>query len=457
MKKFIVGFLLLACALVLIFLLLQRPKTQQPPVVQQPRAAKMEADQEVVDFPEPPVGAIVFDMKYRSLSGGKDELRYNSYRGYGRREGENPFIKTLKKDIKGLHTVYNPAFGKSQWSAVEVKDNNVVAFYFDLNADGKFSNNEKILPINKEETASRRSAEFVTPDFILNTDQGRQVPFRTLLRVTFYDSSLRPNCMWSPSCVLEGTSTINEEPTKLILYTSGFSCLFNEFGRCSYSLLTPKEETGQYISRHTLSSIVNHKGQFYNLKLYGSHEQGKRVRAILENYTGTTGELAVKLAGNTNLKAKISSASIVGSKDATIRFNVPSDQAKLPTGAFKLNSSYINYGTEKDDEWRLNFKEGPEFTIDADKTNNVELGKPVLSVRAIDEKKRYSRDVKEQTVYAKGTDVHISRIVKGKAGELYGRFSQRKDNSRGYTDIQPDIRIVDSEGKEVVAAKIKYG
>ena len=87
----------------------------------------------------------------------------------------------------------------------------------------------------------------------------------------------------------------------------------------------------------------------------------------------------------------------------------------------------------------------------------IKLGKPVLSVRAIDEKKRYSRDVKEQTVYAKGTDVHISRIVKGKAGELYGRFSQRKDNSRGYTDIQPDIRIVDSEGKEVVAAKIKYG
>ncbi|MHC4751640.1 MAG: hypothetical protein ACYTFW_17425, partial [Planctomycetota bacterium] len=77
MKKFLIGFLLLACALVLIFLLLQRPKTQQP------QTTEIEVVQEAMDFPEPPPGAIVFDMKYRSLSGGKDELRYNSYWGFG--------------------------------------------------------------------------------------------------------------------------------------------------------------------------------------------------------------------------------------------------------------------------------------------------------------------------------------------------------------------------------------
>ncbi|MHC4557472.1 MAG: hypothetical protein ACYS80_09225 [Planctomycetota bacterium] len=452
MKKFLIGFLLLACALVLIFLLLQRPKTQQP------QTTEIEVVQEAMDFPEPPPGAIVFDMKYRSLSGGKDELRYNSYWGFGNSGEDNTaFIQNLKKNIKEFETVNNRYFKGAEWAGLEMKDNKAVALYFDLNANGKVSDNEKILPINREETASRRRAEFITPDFILNTRDGQKVPFRTLLKVSFYGQASRPNCMWSPSCVLEGMSTIDEEPAKLILFTSGFSGSFNEFGECSYSLLTPKEETGQYISRHTLSSIINYKGPFYNLKLYGSHEQGKRVRAVLEKYTGATGELAVKLTGNTNLKAKLSRASIVGSKDNTIRFNVPSDQAKLPTGAFKLNNSYMYYGAEKDDEWQLDFKEGPEFTLDADKTNNVEVGKPILSIKAIDEKKRYSNDVKEQTVYTKGTDIHISRIVKGKAGELYGRFSQRQDDSRRYTDIQPDIRIVDSEGKEVAAAKIKYG
>ncbi len=445
MKKFLIGFVILIALIIGIFFLSQR-------------AAETRVEKIVEDFPEPAPGAIVFDMKYRSLSGGKDELRYNSYWGFGQSGRSNTaFIDNLKKKIRELQTVHNRYFKGAEWSAVELKDNKAVAFYFDLNADGKFSDNEKILPLKAEESRTSRDTEFVTPDFIVNTNDGRHVPFRALLRVNFYGQSSHPNCMWSPSCILEGVSTIDEKPTKLILYTSGFSCSFNEFGRCSYSLVANEEKTGSFLPRHILSSIINNNGQFYHLKLYGSHEEGKRIRAVLEKYTGTTGELAVTMTGNTNLRTKLSYTDIVGSKDTTIRFNVLSGGAELPTGAYKLYSSYVSYGTEKDDEWRLNFKKGPEFIIEADKTSNIEVGKPVLSISAIDEKKRYQRDVKEQTVYSKGKNVFISRIIKGKAGELYGRFSQRDENTRRYKDIQPDIRIVDSDGKEVAAAKIKYG
>lgn len=451
MKKFLISFIILAFLVVGIFLFLQRSKTQAP------GTAETEFDQGIMDFPEPPAGAIVFDMKYRSLSGSKDELRYNSYWGFGGREGETPFIKELKKDIKQLHSVYNRNFGKAQWSAVEIKDNKAVAFYFDLNADGKFSDNEKIPPLKAEESRTSRDTEFVTPDFIVNTSDGRHVPFRALLRVNFYGQSSRPSFMWSPSFVLEGTSTMDGEQTKLILYTSGFSCSFKDYGRSSYSLLAGEAKLGRYVPKEILSSIINHDGQFYHLKLYGSHEKDKSIRAMLEKYTGATGELAVQLTGKTNFSSKLRNTRIIGSKDLTIRFNVPSGQSKLPTGAYKLSSGYINYGVEKDNEWRLDFKEGPEFMIDADKTSNLEIGKPVLSIRAIDEKKRYQSNAKEQTVYSKGTNVYISRVIKGKTGELYGRFSQREGNSGRYKDIQPDIRIVDADGKEVAAAKIKYG
>lgn len=445
MKKFLIGFVILAVLIIGIFFLLQKDEE-----------TGIEGD--VVEFPEPGSGAIVFDMKYRGLSGEKDELRYNSYSGYGSRENDTPFIKNLKKDIKELHTVYNPGFGKAQYSALELKDGKAVAFYFDLNADGKVSDNEKILPIPAEKSGNSRSTEFVTPDFIVSTGDALQVPYRALLQVNFYGESSRPNCMWSPSCVLEATSTIDEKPIKLILYASGFSSgSFKEFGRCSYSLLTESKEFGRYVPRQTLSSIINHDGQFYHLKLYGSHEKDKSIRAMLEKYTGATGELAVQLTGKTNLSSKLRNTRIIGSKDSTIRFNVPSGQSKLPTGAYKLSSGYINYGAEKDNEWRLDFKEGPEFTIDPDKTNNVELGKPVLSISAVDEKKRYQRDVKEQTVYSKDTNIYISRIIKGKVGELYGRFSQKEVDSGRYSDLEPEIRIVDADGKEVAAAKIKYG
>ncbi|MHC4440876.1 MAG: hypothetical protein ACYS3S_26300, partial [Planctomycetota bacterium] len=320
----------------------------------------------------------------------------------------------------------------------------------------KVSDNEKILPIQNPESSSYDRTEFVTPDFVMKTRDNRQVPFRALLQATFYGQA-RPQCMWSPSCVLEGTSTLNGQPVKLILFTNGFTGSFKDFGRSSISLQTDKEETSSYISRDMLSSIINHNGQFYNVEFNGRHEKNSAVRAILTEYTGDTGNLTTQLTGNTNLEAELSSATVAGSKDETVRFKLASEQTKLPTGSYRLNRGNVNYSADNGDKWRLDFQEGPEFTIDADKTCKVEIGKPVLSISAVEENKRYQHDVKEQTVYPEGTNVYISRIIKGKGGELYGRFSQTQENSRRYSDIQPDLKIIDSEGKEVAAAKIKYG
>jgi len=459
MKKFFVGLLILVVIVVAMFWLLPRPKVQQQQIVQQPEPTETEADQEVVDFPEPPPGAIVFDMKYRGLGGGPDQLRYNSFWGFGSSgESGSTFIEALRKNIKNLQPVRNRYFKGAEWSAVELKDNKVVAFYFDLNADGKVSDNEKILPIQEKSSGtSYRQVEFVTPDFIMNTRDGHQVPFRVLLRAAFYGSSSRAQCMWSPSCVLEGTSAIDREPAKLILFEYDFSGSFKNFGRCRFSLQTEEEKVGRYVSKQTLSSLINYKGQFYRLKLYGSHEKGKRIRAILEKDTTATGELAVQLTGDTSLKGKLSSASIIGSKDTNIHFSISGGQSKLPAGTYKLSRGNISYGTENDDQWSVNFTEGPEMTIDPENACNVDLGKPVLSVRAIDEKKRNRSNAKEQSTFSKGTKIHLSPKIKGKAGELYGRFSQREDNSRRYTDKEPNIRIVDSDDKEVVTAKMEYG
>jgi hypothetical protein len=455
MKKFLIGFLILACVLLAIFLLMQSSRTQQQQIAQQPVPTETEAEQGTKAFPEPPPGAIVFDLKYRGLSGEKDELRYNSYWGFGGGAQDTPFLSDLKKNLKDFEAVYNPNFVGAEWSAVEIKDNKAVALYIDINADGKVSNNEKILPIQNSEPSSYNRTEFVTPDFIMKTQGNRQVPFRALLQV--YDQQELPQCMWSPSCVLEGTSTIDGQPAKLTLFSNGFTGSFKDFGRCSISLQTGKEETGSYVSRDILSSIINHNGQFYDVEFNGRHGKNSTVRAILTEYTGDTGNLTTQLTGDTNLEAKLSSANIAGSKDTTVQFNLASEQAKLPTGSYKLNRGYVNYSTENGDKWQLDFQEGPEFVIDADKTCNVELGKPVLSISAIEENKRYQSDVKEQTVYSEGTNVYISRIIKGKAGELYGQFSEQTENSRGYNAIEPDIKIVDSEGKEAVATKIKYG
>ena len=441
-KNLLAAFILGLLVAVVLILFLRKPEVETKP--------------EATNFPEPPPGAIVFDMEYHGLSGKPDELRYNSYWGFGQTSTDTSFFTDVKKNVKDVEVVYNPNFKGAEWSALEIKDNKAVALYFDLNADGKLSDNEKILPVVAEPSQTVNRTEFVTPDFTMTSSDGRQVPFRALLQAAFYGQQTHPNCMWSPSCVLEGTSAINGKPAKLILFTNGFSGSFKDFGRSSYSLQSGKEQTGSYIPRTTLSSIINYNGQFYNLTFDGSHGKNNAVRAILTDYTGDTGNLTTQLIGSTNLEAELSSANIAGTKDTTVQFNLGSEQAKLPTGSYKLNGGYVTYSTVNSDKWRLYFQNGPEFTVDADKTSNVELGKPVLTISAVEEDKRYQSDVKEQSVYSEGTNIYISRIIKGKGGELYGRFLQIPQNS-GYTDIEPEIKIVDSEGKEVVAAKIKYG
>lgn len=456
MKKLLTVLLILGAVLLAIFLLMQISKPQQQQVAHQPESTETKPDRDSTVFPEPLPGAFVFDMKYRGLSGEKDELRYNSYWGFGGDAKDTPFLADLRKKIKDFEAVYNPNFKGAEWSAAEIKDNKVVALYIDLNADGKVSDNEKILPIQNSEYSSNDRTEFVTPDFVMNTQDNRQVPFRALLQAAFYGQT-RPQCMWSPSCVLEGKSTINGQKTKLILYTNGFTGSFKDFGRSSISLLCDNEETGRYVSRDTLSSIINHNGKFFNTAINGTHEKGGKIRVVLTEYTGDTGNLTTQLIGSSNLKAELSSANISGTKDTTIQFNLGSKQAKLPTGSYKLNRGYINYSGKNDDKWQLDFQEGPELTVDADKTCIVELGKPVLSISAVEENKRYQSDVKEQTIYPEGTNIYISRVIKGKGGELYGRFSQLNESSRNYDAIKPKLKIVNSEGKEVAAADIEYG
>jgi hypothetical protein len=265
MKNYVIGLLLMiVMAAGAVFLLWKpdiQPQRATPPV----SSDETETDQKSEDFREPQSDEVVFDMRYRGLSGKKDELRYNSYWGFGGDEKDTPFLKALKKKVvEGLHAVYNPHFYEARkWSALEVKDGKVVAFYFDLNADGKVAENEKILPIPAEKSNTSASSrwDFVTPDFVLNKDKDQPIPFRALLQASIYGDSSRPQDMWSPSCVLEGTATVAGKPTKLILYTGGFSGSFTEYGRCSYSLLATDEKPGRYVSRHTLSSLVNYNGQ----------------------------------------------------------------------------------------------------------------------------------------------------------------------------------------------------
>ncbi|MHC4122507.1 MAG: hypothetical protein ACYSSI_02955 [Planctomycetota bacterium] len=458
--KVLIGLLILSAIVAAIFNSRQRSKFQQKGLPQEPTAAETGTGQKTIDISELPAGAIVFDMKYHGLSGKPNELRYNSYYGFGGPSGEDScFIKALRKNIPDIKIVYNQSLKEAEWSGVEVKNDKAVALYFDLNADGKVSGNEKIAPAAESESETYKWVDFVTPDFMLKAPDGSEVPFRTLLRWRPKNSS----SMWSPSCVLEGISSIDGEPTKLILFTSGFKGSFKEFGRCSFALFpNSTEKVSQHIPKDSLSTLINYKKQFYRLKIYGDNIKGKTIRVVLQKDTTPTGKVAVTLQGNAKLKSKLLQATITGSKDKNIQFDISKGQSRLPAGQYNFKRGYLCYGTENDNDWKVRFNEGPKITIAANSTYKIQLCKPAISIRAIDEKNRRRSDVKEQSVFSKGTKIYLSPKFKGKAGETYTTFSQKDPNQQSrhyvkYKDKKPEIKIVDSDGKEVLSAKMEYG
>jgi hypothetical protein len=85
------------------------------------------------------------------------------------------------------------------------------------------------------------------------------------------------------------------------------------------------------------------------------------------------------------------------------------------------------------------------------------LGKPVLAVRAINEKNRDNRDAKDESVYRKGATVYFSPKISGQNNEVYNRFATKGSANGNAKAKPPRIRIVNAAGKEMVAKAMEYG
>ncbi len=401
-------------------------------------------------------GAVVFDLRYRGLTSLTDEFSYHRAWGFQRSlETDPPFVQAVKHHVREFDLVCNPALRGAEWSVVELKDKKAVALYFDLDANGSLSDNERILPRPLSTQYQDVEVQFVTPDFMMRQKDGREIPFRVML--VRCSPEYGGEYMWSPACVLEGQAAFSGQPMRLFLYGDQFSGSFTTFGQCSFALLPVGRKPEGDLPRTTLSSLICHQRTFYRLKFDGAHEKDKTLRLILVKDTSPVGRVAVNLTGKDLPKIRLDNATITGANDSSIQVKPESILSLLPVGKYRLSSGRVLYGAESDDQWRVDFSEGPDFAVARNETTDVKIGGLALAVKAVEEQRGDGGDVKKKTVYSRDASIYLSPQIKGAGSEVYTRFSRKDAGSGNMTNIEPHITIVDRDGKQVASADLEYG
>ncbi|MHC4552723.1 MAG: hypothetical protein ACYSUT_08150 [Planctomycetota bacterium] len=410
---------------------------------------------------------VTFEMSYRGSSGKSDDVRAYSFYGFGtvneNEQKKSAFITAVHEKAEHSLAVFRiHHHRKASYFAVEYKDRRALVCYVDLDADDKLSEAECLKPLSDEEGHSGGGDRFITSDFVATRDDGKKVPFRTLIQVDFYgdqnDMNQPPQAMMSAMGMYEGVAELNGQPMRLYLFGDMGNQNYIEYGRSNCSLIGADHDKSEWFNRNSLSSIITHDGAFYRLAVDGSDEEGGALKVHLYEDKTPRGKLAIKIDGSSECKHRLSSATLQGAGDRTIYFNIAEGMEELPVGEYRISRGTFYYGVESDDEYYTSFRDIPAFTVTAGNNAEVELGKPKVTIQAVEYDKRYHGDKEYKTEFPEGETIQVDAIFTGTAGETYSNFMQmvKTGNSTRRQDIKASYSLVDDKGNTVISKEMEY-
>ncbi|MBM3881734.1 MAG: hypothetical protein FJ387_18755 [Verrucomicrobia bacterium] len=423
----------------------------------------------IASLPDLAPNAVAFDLTYRPQTGGKDDIPYNAFWGFGYGDGKDSrFLQQVRQQTGQVYPVHHALLSGRDWSAVEHAGRKILAFYFDLDADGQLGEGEKLPPTT---APNDFSVDFITPDFRLaadtsepNSGEEEGVLFRVLLRLSSYSRAERePHFMWSPACLLEGTATLNGQTAQLVLFADGFGGRFDRFGSSHYALQLGDEvlSPGAYLPRETLSSLALADGRFYRVRFEGRKRTGHPARAVLTPDTSPTGRLALSLAGTNTVPCRVDWLTLKGADDQTVHFRVHDLEQRMPVARYTLDSGALFYGEESGMDWAVSFSGGPVAELKAEEPVEVALREPVMKVRVVPEKDRYNRSAQTSAVssatFARGTRLYLEPQIVCRNQEVLTRFNRGRDRDNRGRDVAPSVRIASAEGRQLLAQTMEYG
>jgi hypothetical protein len=81
------------------------------------------------------------------------------------------------------------------------------------------------------------------------------------------------------------------------------------------------------------------------------------------------------------------------------------------------------------------------------------LGKPIATITAVVESKRYDPPEQMQTIYSRGTIVFLNAKIVGNTGVEYSQFTVNQN----YKIAAPKMKLLDPTGNKLVVKTLEYG
>jgi hypothetical protein len=421
---------------------------------------------------ETETSSATFEMKYRSFNGTQSELfKYSRLMFSSRNIKPNAFIRNLRKQGMEIEIVPMKTMLRAQQAAMEIVSGTLAALYVDLNADGKLSPGERITPSGNP-GRGKFATEFVTPDFTMNTKQGK-MPYRLLLdarsgRSLMSDSKYRYS--WGPSCVWEGQSEVDGKPVTLRLVDGRMDGTLTEFGRdmIGFEGMKPLFSWGPW---QQMSSLMYLDNCYYRLSFTGEPREGGNFRAILTRDTSPQGKLEVTLTDGRKSALKNVDINIRDSNDNACSLQLKNQPfPSIPEGMYKVSYGTFECNDSKGKPWTYQISGGSMVEIEADETCTLELGSPYLLVdvyEVVVEGKKKSRKLRasidgiELAPITAGSMVEIDVTVMGDAGESYRRIARKAAGpgmkNRKAAESPPLVQIANSKGVQVAEYKLVFG
>jgi hypothetical protein len=416
-----------------------------------------------IDADVPTGEPVVFELRYRGISGKKDDLQASGGYGFGGGHEESAFIQAVKQQTDNpIYISRNSCLTDRPYTAVEYKDKEILAVYFDLNADEALSPDERLTPakVSEENRRGDDATVFLTPDFTVTTnDSQQQVPFRVILWVHFYGESTQPNVTWWPMGVYEGTAKLGGEKMRFYLFPDFFQKSYTAFGASDYAMVPASQQKSEYVPQRNLSSLIVQDKTFYRVTLRHDDSDPQRLVVILAEDKSPRGKIAFKVHGVEDFNHRLNDANLRHPKNNRINFSITGDMQELPVGEYVVSSGYLDYGSEEPLDYSTSFNGVPAFAITAGETTTVEFGKPQAKLRAVELTQRYNSNKEYKTKFSEGTPIYLDLTFSGMAGETYRGFQQRvqKENYVTQEYMKARLEIVDSAENPVLSEDMEYG